>query len=183
MQGALDDYDVMDMLNEMRRKLGQKLQQVAAPRLEAALVQYPFRKAARDPSAAILAQPLLADLDRSIADIKDLAVSPVTLIALLNLVLSYSRMFGCNSLSITDAKAVAANAGIMQSVYSQKLIMSCPDNWEASSHKCLAEHKGLILLTGVRSKRSCGPDPLLSRLPGFQLLCKAMYLASTLEFQ
>jgi len=93
-QGALDDYDVMDMLNEMRRKLGQKLQQVAAPRLEAALVQYPFRKAARDPSAAILAQPLLADLDRSIADIKDLAVSPVTLIALLNVVSTYNCVFG-----------------------------------------------------------------------------------------
>ena len=65
----------MDMLNDMRRKLGQKLQEVAVPRLEAALVQYPYRSAARDPSAAILAQPLALDLDRTIADVKELAVS------------------------------------------------------------------------------------------------------------
>ncbi len=63
------------MLNDMRRKLGRKLQQVAAPRLESALVQYPYRSAARDPSAAILAQPLALDADRSIADVKELAVS------------------------------------------------------------------------------------------------------------
>ena len=78
----MDDYDVMDMLNGMRRQLGQQLRQVAAPRLEAALVQYPFRSAARDPSMAILAQPLALDPDRSIADIKELAVSAAILHAL-----------------------------------------------------------------------------------------------------
>ena len=70
---------MLDMMNEARRDLGRKLQRAAAPRLEAALVQYPFRgAAARDPSAAILAQPLLLDQDRSIAEIKDLAVSPAS---------------------------------------------------------------------------------------------------------
>lgn len=75
----MDDYDMLDMMNETRRDLGRKLQRAAAARLEAALVQYPFRGAAsRDPSAAILAQPLLLDQDRSIAEIKDLAVSPAS---------------------------------------------------------------------------------------------------------
>ena len=78
-QGHVDEYDAKDMLNDMRRKLGQKLQQVAVPRLEAALIQYPYRSAARDPSAAILAQPLALDADRTIADVKELAVSAATL--------------------------------------------------------------------------------------------------------
>ncbi len=69
------------MLNDMRRKLGQKLQQLAVPRLESALVQYPYRSAARDPSAAILAQPLAVDADRSIADVKELAVSATPLLS------------------------------------------------------------------------------------------------------
>ena len=69
------DYERMDALNDARRRLGQVLREAAAPRLEAALVQYTFRSAARDPTAAILAQPLPVDLDRSIAEVKDLAVS------------------------------------------------------------------------------------------------------------
>ena len=70
------DYERMGALNDLRRALGRTLREAAVPRLEAALVQYPFRSAARDPAAAILAQPLPMDLDRSIAEVKDLAVSP-----------------------------------------------------------------------------------------------------------
>ncbi len=69
------DYERMDALNDARRRLGRVLRETAAPRLEAALVQYPFRSAARDPAAAILVQPLPVDLDRSVAEVKDLAVS------------------------------------------------------------------------------------------------------------
>jgi hypothetical protein len=77
LQADMDNYDMLDMMNEARRELGQRLQRTAAAHLEAALVQYPFRGAASwGPSPAILAQPLLLDQDRSIAEIKDLAVSP-----------------------------------------------------------------------------------------------------------
>ena len=69
------DYERMDALNGARRRLGRTLREAAAPRLEATLVQYPFRSAARDPAAAILAQPLPVDLDRSVAEVKDLAVN------------------------------------------------------------------------------------------------------------
>ena len=69
------DYERMGLLNDLRRALGRTLREAAVPRLEAALVHYPFRSAARDPAAAILAQPLPVDLDRSIAEVKDLAVS------------------------------------------------------------------------------------------------------------
>ena len=65
----------MGALNDARRRLGRVLREAAAPRLEAALVQYPFRSTARDPAAALLAQPLPVDLDRSVAEVKDLAVS------------------------------------------------------------------------------------------------------------
>ena len=41
----------------------------------------PYRSAARDPSAAILAQPLAVDADRSIADVKELAVSATPLLS------------------------------------------------------------------------------------------------------
>lgn len=65
----------MDLL-DCRRRLGKLLREQLVPSLETALLaQYPYRSAQPDVSARILLQPLPEQQQRSILEVKPLAVS------------------------------------------------------------------------------------------------------------